>query len=55
MNKAQRHLEEKHGTPDEFDDACYRAYVEGFCTMGEAEKAMKRYRKEWEEAEKQQD
>lgn len=46
MTRAQRVLAKKHGTPAEFEVACYKA-VPGMVSMDEAKAAIARYEEQW--------
>jgi hypothetical protein len=47
MTKRQENLKEKHGTPNEFAFALYRAADDLFITYEEADKAIEKYNKLW--------
>lgn len=49
LTPAQQALATKHGTPDAFAEACYRA-VPGEITLAEAKLAIRKYTAEWEAA-----
>jgi hypothetical protein len=40
-------LQAKHGTPEAFERAVWRAYADLFITKGEADAAIAKYRTEW--------
>jgi hypothetical protein len=44
-------LRSKHGTPEEFERAVWKAYADLFITKGEADAAIAKYRVEWRVAE----
>ena len=46
---AQRRLKKKHGTPEEFAAACYRA-VPHWVSFDEARMAIEKYNAEWRAA-----
>ena len=48
LTTGQKTLREMHGDPEQFDDACWKAYVAGSITIKETEKAITQYRKEWD-------
>lgn len=50
MTKKQKELKKKHGTPEDFRLACYRAYINLEINGGEYERGVAKYEKEWEEA-----
>jgi hypothetical protein len=47
----RKELEEKHGTPDQFEKAIWKAYADLFITMPEAMAAIQKYKAEWEQTE----
>ena len=49
MIKKQKELEKKHGTPEKFALACFLA-VPGFISVNEAFASIRKYKKEWLEA-----
>lgn len=49
LNKAQKRLRAKHGTPAAFAKACYES-VPGFISMDEAREAVENYNAEWNNA-----
>jgi hypothetical protein len=50
MNNEQKELAEKHGTPEQFEKAIWKAWDYLFLTSGKADAAIKRYRSEWDAA-----
>lgn len=50
LTPQQEKLKEKHGTPEEFEKAVWRACDDLFCTVAEAKAAIEKYRTEWVEA-----
>jgi hypothetical protein len=44
-------LEARHGTPEAFERAVWKAHADLFITTGEAEAAIAKYRTEWKVAE----
>ncbi|HEY2155990.1 MAG TPA: hypothetical protein VGH33_10195 [Isosphaeraceae bacterium] len=40
-------LRAKHGTPEAFERAVWKAYADLFITKGEADAAIAKYRTEW--------
>ena len=50
MTPRQRELKDKHGTPEEFEAAVWRAYADLWITEGEASAGISKYRREWLEA-----
>lgn len=50
MSVARHKLQERHGNPAVFAIACYNT-VPGFCSVAEAEAAIRKYLGEWEAAE----
>lgn len=50
MNKAQRELAAKHGTPAEFRDALDKAILYDGVTADEARAALDKYQAEWDDA-----
>lgn len=49
LSDKQKELKEKHGTPDEFAIACFKA-VPSFISVREAQAGIEEYDKEWIEA-----
>lgn len=49
MTDKQKELAAKHGTPEKFAIACYAAVPE-FISVYEAEAAIRKYQKQWNEA-----
>jgi predicted nucleic acid-binding protein len=47
----KKELQEKHGTPEEFEAACQAAYATMFVTWDELVAAVAKYRQEWQDAE----
>jgi hypothetical protein len=50
LSTAQVALAEKHGTPVQFEAACWRAYGDLFITTAEVLMAVAKYQREWEAA-----
>ena len=50
MTDRQKELAEKHGTPEQFEKAIWKAWDDLFITSGEADAAIKKYRAEWDAA-----
>jgi hypothetical protein len=46
----QKELAEKHGTPEQFEKAIWKAWDDLFLTSSVADAAIKRYRSEWDAA-----
>ena len=46
----QDELDEKHGTPEQFEKAIWKAYADLFITHEEATSAIRRYQAEWDAA-----
>jgi protein subunit release factor A len=46
----QDELAEKHGTPEQFEKAVWKAYSDLFGSQEEAVSAIRKYRNEWESA-----
>ncbi len=44
-------LEKRHGTPDEFEASCWKAFNQGFIELNELKAAVLEYKKEWDAAE----
>jgi hypothetical protein len=51
MTKKQKELAEKHGTPEQFEKAIWKAYSDLFITSTEAWSAIMKYKDEWKQAE----
>jgi hypothetical protein len=43
----QKELAEKHGTPEQFEKAIWKAWEDVFITANEANAAIQKYRAEW--------
>ncbi len=50
MTKKQEELAKKHGTPKKFEEAVWVAYNEIGLSIDEAEKAISKYKDEWNRA-----
>lgn len=50
MTKNQKELAKKHGTPNQFEKACYRAFCSGEITWGEYARGVAEYVREWTKA-----
>lgn len=51
MKTNKKELEKKHGTPVQFEKACYRAFCSGEITWEEYSEGVANYVREWTEAE----
>jgi hypothetical protein len=47
LTPAQQVLQEKHGTPEMFEEAIWKAHAQLFVTTDEAVTAINKYRQEW--------
>ena len=50
MTDRQKELAEKHGTPEQFEKAIWKAWDDLFISSNEADAAIKKYRAEWDAA-----
>ena len=50
MTKAQQRLMKKHGTPEQFEKAIWKAFDYCMITKAEAVAGIAKYKAEWEEA-----
>jgi len=50
ISDKQRKLAKLHGTPEEFENAVWRAYCDLYITMDEALNGIKKYKNEWRAA-----
>ena len=50
MTKKQQELAEKHGTPEQFEEAIWKACDDLFITTQESVAAINRYKNEWRQA-----
>ena len=50
MTNRQKELAEKHGTPEQFEKAIWKAWDDLFISSNEADAAIKKYRAEWDAA-----
>ena len=50
MTDRQKELAYKHGTPEQFEKAIWKAWDDLFITSDEADAAIKKYRAEWDAA-----
>jgi hypothetical protein len=50
MTKKQEELAEKHGTPEQFEKAIWKAYSDLFISHEEGTSAIRRYQTEWDDA-----
>ena len=51
MTPKQKELAEKHGTPEQFEKAIWKAYADLFITSTEAWTAIRKYKEEWKQTE----
>ena len=52
MTNKQQNLAGKHGTPEQFEKAIWKAWADLFITTKEAIRAIEKYNNEWKMAEK---
>jgi hypothetical protein len=50
MTDRQKELKNKHGTPNEFEEAVWKAWMQLFIKFEEATAAISKYRDEWNSA-----
>jgi hypothetical protein len=50
VTNRQKELAEKHGTPEQFEKAIWKAWDDLFISSNEADAAIKKYRAEWDAA-----
>ncbi len=50
MTEKQKELAEKHGTPEQFEKAIWKAYTDLFLSATEAWSAIRSYQYEWDQA-----
>lgn len=47
QRETQREMIAKHGTPDQFEAAVWRAHADGFVTTAEADEAIRKYKSDY--------
>lgn len=50
VSSKQKELAKKHGTPEQFEKAIWKAYADLFITVTEAWSAIRNYQYEWDRA-----